>query len=95
VVRLPITVELFLDGSPRYGSASPTGSWVPISFNVDVGPVPTEVVLTLPPIDAVALDSLVLQLGVRAAPPDAPAALLYYGSPTHPSSLSGLAAFPT
>lgn len=94
--RVPIGVEVFIDGRPRYGAASPTGSWVPISFAVDVGPTPTEVTLTLPPLTATALDSVLVQISVAAGTTDtnAKAASIYYGSAITDSWFRVSAGFP-
>ena len=96
VVPLPLSVELFVDGTPVYGQADATGSWIARSFAVDVGPVPTLVTIPLPALDATALNSLVVQIGVGSGTTDAQpkAAVLLYGSPTHDSVLSGPLAFP-
>lgn len=94
VTTVPLSVELFVDGSPKLGQPSGT-AWDPISLPVDVGPVPTKVTLTLPTVNLTALDSLVLQFGVEAptAGPQPKNAVVLYGSAGFDSTLSGPMAF--
>lgn len=96
VTTLPLNVELFVDGTGVYGTANDAGTWAPISFTVDAGPVPQLFELTLPPLDTTALDSVVVQLGSSAGTTDAnPKALaLLYGSPEHDSGIVLPAGFP-
>jgi hypothetical protein len=70
VTTVPMSVELFVDGTPRLGHTDSAGSWVAPTYKIDVGPNPTAVDVTVPDASFVALDSLVLQLGNAAGTTD-------------------------
>lgn len=96
VARLPLGVEVFIDGQPQFGAANAAGSWVPISFPVTVGPTPTEVTLTLPYLKATALDNVLVQLSVTSGTTDTNPkdAAILYGSPTFDSWFQAPSGFP-
>jgi hypothetical protein len=96
VLPTPVSVELFVDGTARLGHTVGT-SWVPPTFNVDVGPNPTLVTITIPDASFVALSNVLLQVGSAAGTTDTQPKNLevIYGSPDQDSTLSTSMAFPS
>jgi hypothetical protein len=89
-------VELFVDGAPQWGQSTPAGGWDAVDYPLTLGPTPTLVHLTLPPIDIEATKGITLQFGV-----DTPASTeqhlveLLYGDPSYASQFDLTAAFPS
>jgi hypothetical protein len=96
VTKVPLSVELFVDGTARLGHTEGT-SWVSPTFLVDVGPNPTAIDVTIPDASFVALSNVVVQLGNSAGTTDTqPKNLeIIYGSADQDSTLTSSMAFPT